>query len=111
PVQGRLDRSRQPVPETVYPEGDVRAGWLARQSSQGGHQAQVVEHGGTQVLGHPVDLLQRLLERALDRLELVFSPGLSGALEQEVEADDLVGEGLSGLVVQLPGDPLPFPFL
>ena len=55
--------------------------------------------------------LERLFQRSLDRLQLLAGLGVARSFEEQVEADDLVGECLASLIVQLPGDPLPFPFL
>ena len=88
--------------------GDRR---LLGQGPKRRHQPQIIEHGRPQVLGHPVHLLERLFQRSLDRLQLLAGLGVARPFEEQVEADDLVGECLASLIVQLPGDPLPFPFL
>ena len=58
-----------------------------------------------------MDLLERLLQGALHGFELLAGLGVHRPLQQEIEADDLVGQSLAGLVVQLAGDPLPLALL
>ena len=45
--------------------------------------------------------LERFLQRPLDRLELLPCLDVAGTFQQQIKADDLVGQRLAGLVVEL----------
>src|SRR3989440_4496984 len=99
PVESRLDRRRQAVAQPIDLERDLGSGGLLGQRTQRRDQAEIVEHRGPQVLGHAVHLLERFLQRSLHRLQLLARLGIAGPLQQQIQADDLVGQRLAGLIV------------
>ena len=114
PVEGGLDRRRQPFLAQHRLELDRDRGLLGEglgQALERGHEPEVVERLRAELDGEAPHVVERLDEQRAQARRRLARPGLVLGLLDRPQAEQHRGERLAGLVVQLARQPAPLELL